>query len=233
MIGLVCGIRAAEAPAKTRVLIVTGGHEFEKASFFKMFEENPKITVKAVEHPNAYEWFKPEHAGDYDVILLYDMCQNLPPEAQTNLLALLKSGKGLVALHHSLCSYQDWPEYEKIIGGKYHLAKWSDAAGEKPASTYKHGVDFMVKVSAAPHPVTRGLKDFAIHDETYGLTTVTADVLPLLSTDETTSGRTLAWAKSYEKARVVYCALGHDHTAYENPSLRQFIAQAIEWTVGK
>jgi len=30
-------------------------------------------------------------------------------------------------------------------------------------------------------------------------------------TDEPTSARTIAWAKTYEAARVVYLQLGHDH----------------------
>lgn len=32
-----------------------------------------------------------------------------------------QEGKGLVALHHCLASFQDWDEYPKIIGGRYHL----------------------------------------------------------------------------------------------------------------
>ncbi|HNU99585.1 MAG TPA: ThuA domain-containing protein [Verrucomicrobiota bacterium] len=39
----------------------------------------------------------------------------------------------------------------------------------------------------------------------------------------------MAWAKTYEAARVVYIQLGHDHLAYENPSFRRLVANAIRW----
>ena len=42
------------SPAKTRVLIFTGGHGFEKEPFFRLFKENPDISYQAFEHPNAY-----------------------------------------------------------------------------------------------------------------------------------------------------------------------------------
>ena len=43
-----------DSPDKIRVLVVTGGHDFEKEPFFKLFKENPEITYQAVEHPNAH-----------------------------------------------------------------------------------------------------------------------------------------------------------------------------------
>ena len=37
----------------------------------------------------------------------------------------------------------------------------------------------------------------------------------------------------YGKSRVAFVQLGHDHFAYENPSYRKLVAQAIQWTAGK
>lgn len=219
--------------AATRVLVITGGHEFEKPQFFKLFEDNTNIVVKAVEHPKAHEMFKPEHAGEYDVVVLYDMWQEITPEAQQNFASVIKSGKGLVAMHHCLASYQGWQEYEAMIGGKYHLDKWNDHGSEKPGSTYKHDLEIPVKVSKSWHPVIRGLKDYTIHDETYGGFSVAPEVTPLLTTDEPTSSKTIAWAKTYGKARVVYIESGHDHQAYENPNFQKLVAQAIEWVAAK
>ncbi len=90
-----------------------------------------------------------------------------------------------------------------------------------------------MQVAAQRHPVIRGLKDFKIHDETYGQFEVKKGVRPLLTTAEPTSSPTIAWAKTYGQARVVYIALGHDHQAYENPNFQQLIKQAIEWTARK
>jgi type 1 glutamine amidotransferase len=78
--------------------------------------------------------------------------------------------------------------------------------------------------------VTRGVKDFNIHDETYKWFDVFKDCHPLLTTDEPESNKVIGWAKTYEQGRVVYIQLGHDHLAYENPAFQQLVRQAIRWT---
>ncbi|MCX7825935.1 MAG: ThuA domain-containing protein, partial [Verrucomicrobiae bacterium] len=98
---------------------------------------------------------------------------------------------------------------------------------------WKHDVKFKVHIAGPKHPVTRGLKDFEIHDETYKGYDVRPDVQPLLTTDEPLSAPIIGWAKTYEKARVVYIQLGHDHFAYENPNFQKLVAQAIAWVAGK
>jgi type 1 glutamine amidotransferase len=215
---------------KIRVLVITGGHDFEREPFFKMFQDNAHITFQAVEHPKAHEYLRPEASAKYDVVVLYDLWPKISEEAKADFINLLNAGKGLVALHHCLASYQDWPEYEKIIGGKYFLEKHQENGVEKPGSTYQHGVKFNVHVADPKHAVTRGLSDFDVVDETYGLFKVLPGVKPLLTTTETTSGKTIGWVHSYGKARVAYIELGHDHVTYENPNYRRLLDQAIQWT---
>jgi type 1 glutamine amidotransferase len=219
--------RAAE---KIRVLIVTGGHEFETNQFFQMFKDNPEITFQAVEHPRAHTWLDPESARRFDVLVLYDMWQGITGPARTNLLAWLKRGKGVVALHHSLANYQAWDEYAQIIGGKYYLEKTTNGAVDIPPSTFLHDVHVHVRVADQDHPVTRGVKDFDIVDETYGRFRVNSDAHALLTTDAPTSSPVIGWTQPRGKARVVYLQLGHNHTAYEHPAYRQLLAQAIRWT---
>jgi uncharacterized protein len=215
--------------AKTRVLLVHGGHDFETNQFLQVFRENPKITFIMVEHPKAQEWFRPERAAEYDVLVFYDMWQTISDQGKADLVSLLKSGKPLVALHHTLAAFQNWDEYANIIGGRYHQNKWKDGGTEKPASTYEHDVDFTVHVADPGHPVTRGIKDFRIHDEVYGGFVVYPESHILLTTDEPKNGRNIAWWKNYGKARVVYLQLGHDHKAYQDPNYRKLVAQAIDW----
>jgi len=220
---------SADPPAKIRVLVVHGGHGFETNQFLQIFKDNDAITFEVAAHPKAQEALKAGAAPPWDVLVLYDMWQEISDEAKADWVARLKEGKGLVALHHALASYQDWPEYARIIGGKYHLKKWLDGEVEKPGSTYKHGVKFQVKIANPQHPVTRGLTENEIEDETYGGFQDSPHAHALLTTEEPTSGRTIAWAKTYEAARVIYIQLGHDHLAYENPSYRRLLAQAIAW----
>src|SRR5207245_1252022 len=86
------------------------------------------------------------------------------PAAKINVLVV--KGSGWVVLHHALVSYQHWPEYEKIIGGRYPEAEGK--SGVVTAETgYQHDVEIPVLIVAKEHPVTAGLKDFTIHDEIY------------------------------------------------------------------
>jgi hypothetical protein len=238
LVVLVAGlVRGADSPeavgGKIRVLVVTGGHGFEKEPFFKLFKDNPDITFKAVEHPNAHALLTAEAAKQWDVLVLYDMHQEITPEAKADFVARLKEGKGLVVLHHAIANYQTWPEYITIIGAHYYLTKTNINGVEKPRSAWKEGMHFRVHVADPQHPVTKGMGDFDAHDETYKFFDVADVVHPLLTTEEPLSNKVIAWAKTYEGARVVYIQSGHDHFAYENPNYQQILRQAIRWTARK
>lgn len=222
-----------ESQGKIRLLVVTGGHAFEHEPFFKIFKDNPEVTFQAVEHPQAHAWLRPDAASRYDVLVLYDMHQEITEEAKADFLARLNEGKGLVVLHHAIASYQNWPEYAKIIGARYYLAKTNINGVEKPRSAYKHDMHFKVHIADPNHPVTRGLQDYAFHDEVYKWFDVASDVHPLLTTDEPESNPVIAWAKRYAAARVVYIQSGHDHFAYDDPNYRRLVAQAIRWVAGR
>jgi type 1 glutamine amidotransferase len=225
--------QAADAvPAvPTRVLVVTGGHDFERDAFQLMLKDNPDITFTMVDHPQAHARFKAEAAIAYDVVVLYDMWQKIDAAAKEDFTRMVASGKGVVALHHCLGGYQDWPEYEKIIGGLYLLQARTVDGKQQPASVYKEGLDLKVKVADATHPVTAGVAaEFAIHDETYGKFSLLPDSHPLLTCDAPTSDRCIGWCRTYGKARVVYLQGGHDHFAYANPEFRKLLANAIRWT---
>lgn len=222
--------RAAEANAPLRVLLVTGGHAYETNEFLQVFHDNRGITFTHVTHPAAQAWFAADKASSWDVAVLYDMWQPVDEAGRANLVARLKEGKGLVVTHHAIANYQAWPEYQRIIGARYYLEPTVRDGVRKERSKWLHDVDFKVRIAGGDHPVTRGLQDFEIHDETYILFDVDAEVTVLLTTDAPTSQPTLAWAKTYEAARVVYLQLGHDHLAYENPHYRRFLANAIRWT---
>ena len=220
-------------PHKIRVLLVTGGHPFEKEPFFKLFQDNPDITYEAVEHPNAHALLKAEAAKQYDVIVTYDFNQKITEEAKADFVARLKDGKGLVVLHHAIAAYPTWPEYWNIIGAHYYLAKTNINGVFKPRSAWKEGMDFRIHVADPKHPVTRGMTDFDMHDENYKWFDVARECHPLLTTDAPESNNVIAWAKTYKGARVVYIQSGHGPSAYENPNYQQLLRQAIRWAARK
>ena len=224
------GCTAPNSPAhKIRVLLVTGGHGFERKGFLQLFETNLDISLQTVEHTNLPPLLKMDAARRYDVLVLYDYWQDISEEMKSDFVARLKEGKGLVVLHHALCSYQDWPEYRRIVGGRYYLKRAVVDGVEKSPSTYQHGRHFVIHVVDRNHPVTRGVEDFEMHDETYKGFDCTADVHPLLMTDDPESSKVIAWSKTYEAARVVFIQSGHDYFAWDNPNYQRLLKQAIRW----
>jgi len=208
-----------------KVLIVTGGHDFEKTEFFAMFESFPAITHAEVVHPKANQMYASPEIDAYDAIVFYDMVQEITEDQQRAFINLLNKGKGMVFLHHSLVSYQHWDEFEKIIGGRYYL----EAKGDVDASTYKHDVNIPVKITDPEHPVTNGLTDFDIHDEVYNQYSVLPSSHALISTTHPESEEIIGWANKYGKSKIVYIQLGHDHYAFENDNYRKLLKQAINW----
>jgi len=213
-----------------RVLLITGGHGFDEEPFYDFMKSLQGITVTAVKHPDALAMFRPENRNLYDVVLLYDMRGTISEEEKKDFTDCLKAGKGLIVWHHAYCSYQSWPEYQAIVGGGYHQKAWTDDKGVlHPASTYKHDVLLHVKVADAKHPITKGIGDFDITDETYGNGTVNPDVHVLLTTDDPSASGSLAWTNRYGKSKVVTILLGHDNLAWTNPAFAKLLTQAIFW----
>jgi type 1 glutamine amidotransferase len=174
----------------------------------------------------------PDKIAPYDAILFYDMPSEIAPEAQQHFQMLGENGKGLIILHHAFCSYDFWPEYIQIVGGRYQHYPWEKDGIKQPPSTYKHNMTFIVQVDPN-HPVTKDITDFLITDETYGLTNILTTVYPLLSTTEPSSASLIGWTNIYQNSRVVTLTLGHDRQAWENPSFVQILSQAIKWTAEK
>ncbi|MDZ7723853.1 MAG: ThuA domain-containing protein [candidate division KSB1 bacterium] len=210
----------------TRVLVVTGGHDFQEDAFYAMFDSFADITYDIAVQPKANVLYTTGDLDPYDALVFYDMYQEITAEQKAAFLDILKQGKGMVFLHHALVSYQDWDEYEQIIGGRY-IEKTD--SGQTDASTYQHDVDIPVKVMETSHPVTRGVNDFEIHDEVYGGFRVSETVHPLLSTNHPQSSKMIGWYHIYKNSRIVYIQLGHDHHAYQNPNYQKLVRQAIDW----
>lgn len=227
---------AAESPQedKIRVLVVTGGHDYDEQEFQDLFASIPDITTRWATYPDAAALLRPELAEDTDVIVFYDMwVPGLSPEQQQAFVQLLEGGIGVVALHHTLAAHQQWPVYAKLIGGKFHLEERVVDGQTLPRSGYDHDQEIAVQIANTDHPITRGLTDFQIHDETYCRYDTDPEATILLTTEHPKSDRELAWAKQYGRTRAVYVQLGHDRLAYENPHYRTIVARSIRWTAGR
>ncbi|MCP5523671.1 MAG: ThuA domain-containing protein [Verrucomicrobiales bacterium] len=227
--GLLPALYATAADTPLRTLVVTGGHAYDTNEFRAVFTAMQDVTPIFVEHPEAADWLKADRAGEWDVLVLYDMWQPVTAGTRLDFQNRLREGKGLVAMHHSLANHQDWPRYAEIIGGRYHLEPWQKDGHTEPASTYQHDLELEVQVLNPWHPVTAGLKDFTIHDEGYGKLELKPTAKPLLAVRHPESSPVVAWTKAWEGARVAGIQLGHDRAAYANPAFQQLTHNAIRW----
>ena len=123
-------------------------------------------------------------------------------------------------LHHALLAYRGW-------------SLWNDLVGVHDRGLgYYHGQDLHVHIADKEHPITHGLEDWTMVDETYTM----ADAGPgnhiLLTTDHPRSMRTLAWTRRYKNSRVFCLESGHDNKAYSNLYFQQTLSRGIQWVAG-
>ncbi len=212
--------------AALRVLIITGGHEHE-AAFYGLFDGYQDIGWPAV--TDSALAFKQDIRTKYDVLVFYNFTRNLDDLGQKNLRDFVESGKGIVVLHHGILNFQNWPWwYEEVVGGLYRL----ETKNGIPNSTVKFGEKHKI-TPAGKHPITDSIGSFQITDETYKGLFISANIQPLLFTDNPTSDRTVAWVGPCTTSKVVFIQLGHDHTPFGHPSYRALVHNSILWTAGK
>jgi uncharacterized protein len=222
-------IASSFAQDKVKVALITGGHSFEAKPFYEVFNSFQNITYDSLMQPAANKIIASPAIDKYDVLVFYDTGDSLPASQQRAYIDLLNKGKAMLFLHHSLVSYQGWPEFIKIVGGQYHTNPVI-VQGDTLNANYQHDVNIPVKIEDRSHPVTRGLRDFEIFDEVYWDVEILPTVEPLLSTTHPKSMKYVAWINHYGKSDVLYIQLGHGPSGYSNPNYRKLIQQAIEWS---
>jgi type 1 glutamine amidotransferase len=233
LIAFAGGLRAGErAPAKPKVraVVLTGGHGYDRKEFPKAFAGHDDIAVeiraprkdRPSEFANVDKW-------PYDVMVLYNYNQKLSKPQRQNFLKLLDRGVGLVVLHHAIVAYPQWDQWERIIGCKYYVRPTERDGVKHPRSQAKHGQDMNIHVADPNHPITRGLKDFRVHDETYGRWTYFPGSRVLLTTDHPLNVQQIAWVKMHRNSRVLFFQLGHGQPTYSDESFRRVLARGIRW----
>jgi type 1 glutamine amidotransferase len=192
-------------------------------------------------HPAVDKAGKPATNKDGSPAFSWD-----PPSAelQKNMKALLQQGKPMVFLHHSIASWvHSWPEYVEVVGGACDWGQPIKIRGvEHPKSGFFGKTHQHITVVDKTHPITQGLGDgFDIVDEAYSCPMFEQSVHPLLRTDfvpkdhdlhlnpQTKFSNLAGWVKTAENSPVVYIQMGHDREAWENPSYRTLVDNAIKW----
>jgi len=204
--------------------VITGQHAFDVPGFYALFRAMPGIDF----YPQALEDWAADFGAmreRYDALVFYNYHQALDaPGGRTwgrdirgAVERLGQTTQGIVFLHHGIGAFQGW-------------AVWSDLCGLADRR-FEYFKEQRVRVHVADpsHPITRGLGDWEIVDETYTLPPVGGDATVLLTTDHPRSTSTLAWTRRHRSARVFCYQSGHDRRVCENPGFRTILERGIRW----
>jgi hypothetical protein len=240
------------------VLVAAKGHPYLRDPFMAMFDSLEGIACTLVEQPAAARLMTPDGLRGFDALVLYDMpgldfaAEPKPryvepdPAFKAGFEALLHEGKGIVALHHALAGWPDWPEYGGWLGGRFLYRPGEVNGVARLDSGYRHAVTYEA-VSVAAHPVLEGIPQrFTLTDELYLAEVFEDEVTPLLRADyafvrdgfysaqAAVSGRMydnagwshppgsglIGWTRRAINSPFVYLQPGDGPPAYENPHYR-------------
>lgn len=213
----------APTPGKSlRALVVTGGHDYD-TDFYTVFQDQPGFTWRhALSNQEA---FRNDLRDAADVLVLYDLSQELDAKGREHLRAFAEAGKGIVVLHHAIADYQGWEWWwNEVVGGRYVLK----AEDKFPASDYRHD-QWMEIVPAQSHPIVRDVGPMRLLDETYRGVWQAAGIQPLLRTAHPNSDAVVGWISPWAKSRVVYLQPGHDRFSHRNPAYQKLVRNAVLW----
>lgn len=211
---------------RLQVAVLVENHPYDVVSFQKMLDslEGCDCFVQPIDLFVQDE----KNRDRYDVVLWYNM--NWDEPARDSVLRrymeqdIGKNGQGIVLLHHALLTFQGWPLYTKVCG-------LSDRGGDH----FQFHQNETVRQHILPvrHPITDGVEDFTIVDETYSIGEPDQPGNTVLITTDNPSGvHNIAWVRQYRSSRVFCYASGHDNAAYADPSFRHILLQGLRWAAG-
>jgi hypothetical protein len=209
-----------------RLLVVTGGHDHDP-SFYGLFEDEEGWNTTVVD--TSQTAFRADLNSRFDVLVLYDLTQEINEIEKKNLRNFLENRNGLVVLHHALADYSDWDWWTReVIGGEFLLKP----EGKMAASTYRHDEELFIRPETR-HVITAAIGPMHLWDETYKGMWISPEVKVLLRTNNPNSDGPVAWIGPYSNSRVVAIQLGHGPSVHRHPAYQALIKNAIFWVADK
>ncbi len=237
--------KATKKPAKARTVLVFSLCNGYKHASIKYWN---KVLVMMGDKTGAYkatvsydiEMLRPANLNKFDAVVFNNTTRlkGLDAEIRKGLLDFLKGGKGVFGIHAATDNFNDWPEMQQIMGGKFTGHPWGS------------GSTVAVKLDDPDHPLMKVFKGagFKITDEIY-LTAAPlfsrkkARVLMSLDmSDAKTAGAGggkhksddvgLTWIKSVGKGRLFYGSLGHNPHITWAPTIIQHYLDGLQFVLG-
>ena len=220
---LAAGLLAArsEAAEKAKVLYLRGGgiHDWKAATtvLVPIFEKTGDFEVTLTE---KLEDLNAENLKGYQLVLIHSTSiEFTSPEQEKALCDFVRAGGAWAGFHSATDSFKKSDAYWEMVGGRF-----AGHAGGK----------FTVYIIDKEHPITKGLEDFEIQDETYAHAYHKFACLRSLVRMNTEKERqSMAWVQDYGKGRVFYTGLGHGNEAWTNPAFQRLLVRGMYWAVGR
>ena len=227
------------ANGKIKTAVITGEHQYDVVGFQSMLRSLPEIEAYS---QNMWDFVfdSARGPGTYDVLVFFNWHQSTPAEKDGKLepgtskqsgggLKEILEGirrdgdQGIFLLHHALVAF---PE----------RSLWRELSGMRSkGGTVPYALEQTVRIDVVDteHPITATLEPWDIVDETYIIDDADEDSHILLTTDHPQSMKTIAWTRTFGKARVFCYQSGDDNQAYSNPGFRTVVGRGIQWLAGR
>jgi type 1 glutamine amidotransferase len=272
---------AAGAQEKSRVLIVDGqnNHDYRKMTPFmkeqleksglfavdvsttppappkKPLGETPEQQAerekKTAELQEGWARWRPSFK-DYKVVLSNYNGQRWPEEVEKAFDGYVKSGGGVYVVHAANNAFENWTEYDQMIGlgwrgKKYGTRIYYDDTGALQRTPPGEGKDaghgaqheFQITLRDPDHPILKGMPRVWMHatDELYHSQRGPAERMLILASafDDRSKGGTgvhepMVWVIPYGEGKVVTNVMGHENgKSVQCVGFVTLMLRACEW----
>ncbi len=209
-----------------KALFVAGGYAphtpFESANLFASLLREAGYEVEISDTLDAY--LDVEKLRALNLIIPTWTMGKLSHDQFKGLAEAVSSGVGLGGWHGTMAdSFRENTDYQFMVGGQ-----WVAHPGNI--------IDYTVNINAVQHPITDGLRDFAMHSEQYYMH---VDPSNQVLATTTFSGEyvkwidgvvmPVVWTRAWGSGRVFYCSLGHTVQDFDVPEAREIVRRGLLW----
>ncbi len=231
--GIVQGCLANPQPAakSKRLLILTGedypGHKWQQTApvLKSIYVPDARFHVDMVEDLSQVQAI---NLKQYDAVVMHfkNYDPNVPGrQAFDNMARYVKGGGGLVLVHFACGAFQEFKDDFTQLAGRAWNPK---LRGHDPFG------EFTVNIIDQTHPITAGMKGFAITDELYTCLDGDVPIKVLASAISKVDKKVypMAFVLKHGKGKVFHCVLGHDVNALSNQGAAELFRRGTAWTAG-
>jgi len=212
-------LAAADGGGKVKVLFLRGGGTHD-------WKGNTPILTAILEKTGDFDVTYTENLDDlkerikqFDIVIQYTTGMVLTSEQEKGYCDFVANGGGYVGIHSASDSFKNADRYWEMVGGRF--------AG--------HGSGkYKIYIYDKEHPITKGLHDFEIQDETYFHNYhKNATMRCLTRMNRGNERQAMCWVSHYGKGRMFYTGNGHGREAWNNPHFQHLVVRGAYWAAGR